>query len=71
MTPQPTLRILAVEANQNINLPQILNVANIENKTFIILVESGEDSSETTLVEYQDGFDVAQMRNLQAIGGGE
>jgi rRNA maturation protein Nop10 len=68
----PTLRILAVEANQNVNLPRILNVANLGGgETGIILANGGEDSISTDLVEYRDGLDVAHMRTLQSIAAGE
>lgn len=72
LVPGSTLRILAVEANQNVNLPQILNVADLGGgKTGIILANGRQDSSSTDLVEYGDGLDVAHMRTLQSIAAGE
>jgi hypothetical protein len=72
LVPAPTLRLLAVEANQNVNLPHILNVADLGGgKTGIILANGGEDNSSTDLLEYQDGLDVAHMRTLQSIAAGE
>ncbi|MGH9736811.1 MAG: hypothetical protein ACRD8A_19750 [Candidatus Acidiferrales bacterium] len=72
LVPAPTLRLLAVEANQNVDLPHILNVADLGGgRTGIILGNGGEDSASTDLVEYQDGLDVAHMRNLQSIAAGE
>jgi hypothetical protein len=72
LAPAPSLRILAVEANQDVNLPYILNVADLGGgKTGIILANGAEDSTSTDLVEYQDGFDAAHMRRLQSIAAGE
>jgi hypothetical protein len=64
----PAVRILAVEANQNAALPEILNVADLGGgRTGVILAEDGEDSISTDLVEYQDGLNARQMRLLQSI----
>jgi len=72
LTPTPALRILAVEANQNLDLPYLLNVADLGGgKTGMILGNGGEDSTSTDLVEYQDGVDAAHMRRLQSIAAGE
>lgn len=72
LTPTPTLRVLAVEANQNVDLPYILNVADLGGrKTGMILSNGGEDSTSTDLVEYQDGVDAAHMPRLQSIAAGE
>ena len=72
LAPLRTLRVLAVEANQNMDLPQILNVVDLGGgRTGIILREGGEDSTSTDLVEYKDGADVAHMRTMQSIAAGE
>jgi hypothetical protein len=68
----PTLRILAVEANESGYLPRILNVADLgDGKTGIIFANQGEDSNSTDLVEYSDGLSVARMSSLQSIAAGE
>lgn len=72
LTPAPTLRVLAVETNQYVYLPRILNVADLGGgKTGIILANGGEDSGSTDLVDYRDGLDVAHMAKLQSIAAGE
>jgi hypothetical protein len=67
----PTLRILAVEADQYFDL-HILNVANLGGgRTGIILATQGEDSISTDLIEYRDGSDATHMRHLQSIAAAE
>lgn len=71
-SPSPVLRILAVEANQNVNLPKILNVVGLGGgRTGIVLANGGEDSTSTDLIEYRDGIDAAHMPTLQSIAAGE
>ncbi len=70
-TATPTLRILAIEADQNFEL-RILNVADLgEGRTGIILETQGNDSISTDLLEYRDGSDAAHMRHLQSLAAGE
>jgi len=72
LAPSPVLNILAVEADQNLRLPKILNVADLGGgRTAIILANGGYESSSTDLVEYIDGLDAAHMRKLQSIAAGE
>jgi hypothetical protein len=72
LAPAPALRILAVEVNQYVNPPRILNVVDLSGgKTGIILARGGEDSRSTDLVEYRDGLDAAHMRTLQSISAAE
>jgi hypothetical protein len=70
--PQPTLHVLAVEANQYRDLPQILNVAGLDGgRTALILRNGGVDSTSTDLVDYRDGLDAAHMPKLQSIAAAE
>lgn len=73
LVPTPSPRVLAVETRHlEVNLPQILNVADLGGgRTAIILSNSALDSNSIELVEYRDGADVAHMRNIQSIGAGE
>lgn len=73
LIPAPTLRVLAVEMRHpDVNLPRILNVADVGGgRTAIILSNSALDSNSTDVVEYRDGADIAHMRNIQSIGAGE
>lgn len=73
LAPEPTLHILAVEkGDSDVYLPTILNVADLGGgKTGIILSTGTEDSNATVLVEYRDGLDMAHMPLLQSIAAGE
>lgn len=70
-TATPTLRILAIEGDQNFDL-QILNVADLGGgRTGMIVENQGEDSISTELLEYRDSSDAAHMRHLQSLAAGE
>jgi len=72
LTPAPVLRTLAFKANQNENMPKVLNVVGLGGgRTGIIFANVGEDSYSTDLIEYHDGLDVKQMPVLQSIAAGE
>lgn len=74
LAPAPALHILAIEAHQDqdVDLPRILNVADLGcGKTGIILANGGDDVMSTDLLEYQDGSDAGHMRHLQSISAGE
>lgn len=72
LSPMPILEILAMETNQQVDLPAILNVVDLgSGRTGMIVAQGGEDSTSLDLVEYRDGLNVAQMPSLQSITAGE
>jgi hypothetical protein len=75
IAPQPTLHILAMEAQTfgyAYDEPKLLNVIDLGGgRTGMIVTISAGESIETGLFEYHDGSDLKHMRLLQSIAAGE
>jgi hypothetical protein len=75
LAPQPTLHILAMEAQTFgyvYDEPKLLNVIDLGGgRTGMIVTISAGESIETGLFEYHDGTDLKHMRLLQSIAAGE